>query len=139
MGMKSFENVSSQETNEKVYKIGEKEYHAGEKVIVVRSDGTLEQDWELKSVGGKFAVAEKVDTNEGVTLQKVIPIEEFQDAQMLSEKIDAKSREFISPSGKEYNISPETMANKFGIDTKGKTLEQINAEVQKKIREITGV
>jgi len=119
----------------RVFRIGEKEYHVGDKVTVVRPDGTIENDWELRMAGGKFAVAEKIDPTEGTLSRKLIPVEEFQDQQTINEKMDARAKEFATPSGKQMNISPETIAQRFGIDTRGKTLQQIDEEVTRKIRE----
>jgi hypothetical protein len=128
-----------QPEKEKVLRVGEKEIRVADPVTVVRSDGTIESDWHLKSFGTGFAVAEKIDVDSGEILVKPIPLEEFLDEQTLQEKLTAKDKEHVSPSGKESHISPETTARRFGIDTKGKTLAQLDAEIREVIRKATGL
>jgi len=128
-----------QAEQEKILRVGEKEIRIGDPVTVVRSDGTIESDWSLKSFGTGFAVAEKIDINSGETLIKPIPMEEFLDEQTLEEKFAAKDKEYISPSGRESHVSPETTAKRFGIDTRGKTLAQLDAEIREVIRKATGL
>lgn len=156
----NFEKFPSQEgaeqepKNEKVearaFRLGEKEYHEGEKVTVVRSDGAVEQDWELKSIGGKFAVVEKIDMNEGGVFRKLVPVNEFADWQSSPQTAEKPYGGLDEGAGgHKGQISERTpegrakiaeirkkMAENFGIDTSKQNWE---AEVEKKIREITGV
>jgi hypothetical protein len=48
----------------------------GKNVHVARSDGSVEEDWQLKSLGTKLAVVEKSDRPRQV-LRKLIPIDKF--------------------------------------------------------------
>ena len=134
----NFEQSESAE-REQVLRVGEKEIRVGDPVTVIRSDGTIESDWSLKSFGTGFAVAEKIDVESGEVLVKPIPMKEFLDEQTLEEKLTAKDKEYIGPNGRESHVSPETMARRFGIDTKGKTLAQLDAETREVIRKATGL
>ena len=124
-----------QPEQEKVLRVGEKEFRVGDPVTVIRSDGTIESDWTLKSFGSKVAVAEKVDSKEGVVMTKPIPLEEFLDQQTILEKLDAKNEMAVRLGRK---TDAESLAKYWGIETRGKTVAQIQSELDAIIREATG-
>lgn len=70
-----YENWKSPETGEGSSK--ELSLIEGEQYRVVRSNGQVEDDWELKSYGDKTVVIEKQDPNTPGRLRKVIPLSEF--------------------------------------------------------------
>ena len=128
---------------------GDKKLRVGDKALVLRSSGEVEKDWTLKSFGNKFAIVEKVDVKDSAVLRKVVPVDELGSWQTILEetkepyagldegfggnkgRIDAQTPE---GRAKLAEIS-KNMARGFGIDTSRPNWE---AEVEKKIREITG-
>jgi hypothetical protein len=129
---------------------GDKKLRVGDKALVLRSSGEVESDWTLKSFGNKFAVVEKVDVKDGAVLRKVVPVDELGSWQTILEeqkepyagldegyggkkgRIDART-----PEGRAELLKiQEKMVKGFGIDTSKPGWE---AEVERKIREITGV
>ena len=63
----------------------ENKINVGDPVSVVRSDGTYENDWKLKSFGASVAVAEKLQPD-GQMIQKVVPLQTFKQWQYLRQQ-----------------------------------------------------
>jgi hypothetical protein len=129
---------------------GDKKLRVGDNAMVLRSSGEIEKDWTLKSFGDKFAVVEKVDVKDGAVLRKVVPVNELADWQIslqdTKEPYAGLDEGYGGNKGRIDERTPEgraklsevreKMAKSFGIDTSKPNWE---AEVEKKIREITGV
>ena len=135
------ERIPQQEPHEEnILRVEGMEFKPGDPVTVARSSGHIETDWSLRSFGGRFAVAEKVDTGSGEVLRKAIPITEFAELQKIGQshldsgygRYEAEARR--SPTDDELTA----MAQKFGIDTQGREVDEWKKELNKKIREITG-
>ncbi len=125
---------------------GGKKLHIGDNAIVLRNNGTVEDDWTLKSFGQKFAVAEKVDVKNGEMSRKVVPIDEFGSWQTILEKDKEPNagsvegnKSGVDKGNRKARIWRQEDSKKFaediGIDT-SKTDWMF--ELEKKIREITG-
>ncbi len=131
-------NPRQEKADEKVLRIGDKEVHSGDKVLIERSDGTRENDWELKSFGGKFAVVEKVDAREGMVIRKVLPLEEFYGMQTPDQVSDRAVR--VEHHAEIFTSEKQAkLAESLGIDMAGKNSDQISRELTAKLREISGV
>jgi hypothetical protein len=130
----SFENpnIHTVESNPVLIKIDNWEFKKGDNVAVVVEDGTIENDWRLKSVGGKFAVAEKIN---GDGKPHPIPLEEFKRIQIYEKEGDP-SRVVPGHAMELRRADIRVLAEQAGIDT---TQEGWEDRWNEKIRKITGV
>lgn len=118
---------------------GEKQLRVGDNVLILRSNGSVEKDWQLKGFGDKFAVAEKVDAANGEIVRKVVPRGDFESWQMTLE--DADKPVSIRPEGfareiKPGSVSMKEAAQKIGIDASQPGWEDAYT---KRLRELTGI
>lgn len=114
MGMESFN--SAPDESEKSPKIGEK-------VKVLRSDGSLDEDWMLDSIGGKYAVVEKENDNGSGRLRKLIPVEEFNQTQKIEQNLQ-KEKPYgglgVGSRGREKN--PRVLGRYHGYERGDKVI-----------------
>lgn len=125
-------NLNSVESNPVLIKIDNWEFKKGDIVAVVAKDGTVENDWKLVSVGGKFAVAEKINGDGKPT---PIPLKEFKRTQIY-EKEGNPSQVVPGRAMKATRADDRKWAEQAGIDT---TKEGWEDRWNEKMRRITGV
>ncbi len=108
MGMESFDSTTDE--SEKFPKIGEK-------VKVLRSDGSLDEDWILESIGGKYAVVEKENDEGSGRLRKLIPVEEFNQTQKMEQTIQKeKPYEGLGTGSRGREKSPRVLLRYHGYE-----------------------